>query len=133
MKYVDDFRSVKLIQRALKAIWRIAPERQINLMEVCGTHTQSFFRFGLRKKLPQSINLISGPGCPVCVSEQGYIDAAISLCCRKGIHLLTFGDMLRVPGSNSTLEREKAKYGNVSVVYSPWIACGKPACGRIRI
>ena len=119
MKYIDEFRSRKLTARLAGKITGIMPGRGVNIMEVCGTHTMSFYRFGLNKILPEKLRLISGPGCPVCVSSQGYIDGAISLAKEKDVAVLTFGDMLRVPGSRSTLERERAAHGSVHTVYSP--------------
>lgn len=118
MKYINEFRSVSLAKKLIRKIKGITPQGKINFMEVCGTHTQSFHRFGLDKLLPSNIRLIAGPGCPVCVSSQEYIDNAIMLAQQKNAVILTFGDMLRIPGSRSTLEKEKAKYGNVRVVYS---------------
>ena len=118
MRYIDDFRDKKLIKEVAARIKEIMPKHRINIMEVCGTHTQAFFRFGLDKILPAGLRLISGPGCPVCVSSQEYIDTAVSLARHKEILILTFGDMLRVPGSSSTLEKERARFGNVRVVYS---------------
>jgi hydrogenase expression/formation protein HypD len=93
--------------------------RDVQLMEVCGTHTMVVFRTGLRQLLPTSVKLISGPGCPVCVTDTNYIDAAIELCRRPYVVVATFGDLLRVPGSESSLERERAAGANVRVVYSP--------------
>jgi len=118
MKYIDEFRDAKLVKKFAQRIKRIAPSRSINIMEVCGTHTQSFFRFGLDELMPKNLRLIAGPGCPVCVSSQEYIDNAIKLAQQKDTLILTFGDMLRIPGTQSTLEREKTKFGNVRVVYS---------------
>jgi hydrogenase expression/formation protein HypD len=118
MRYVDEFRNIKLIKEVTGKIREIMPEYKVNIMEVCGTHTQSFYRFGLDKILPVNLRLISGPGCPVCVSSQEYIDSAIKLAQEKDTLILTFGDMLRIPGTHSTLERERAKSGNVHVVYS---------------
>src|SRR3989338_477809 len=119
MKYVDEFRNQKLVALLAQKIKSVAPaDKIINLMEVCGTHTQGFFRFGLREIIPENIRLLSGPGCPVCVSSQGYIDQAIALCRKKGIIITTFGDMLRVPGNRSSLEKERAKGADVRVVYS---------------
>jgi len=119
MKYLDEFRDKNLIHKLLEKIKEIAPGGEtINIMEVCGTHTQSFFRFGLDKLLPRNINLIAGPGCPVCVSTQEFIDQAIELTQTKENLILSFGDMLRVPGNKTTLERVRAKHGNVAVVYS---------------
>ncbi len=119
MKYIDEFRNQNLIRKVSQGIKEIMPEGNRNIMEVCGTHTQNFFRFGLIKLIPQRLSLISGPGCPVCVSSQGYIDKAIAYAKDKNIIILTFGDMLRVPGTSSTLEIERAKGANVAVVYSP--------------
>lgn len=91
----------------------------VALMEVCGTHTTSFFRHGIRDLLPSSIRLISGPGCPVCVTPTGYVDLALRLLEEPGVSIATFGDMIRVPGSRSSLERERAHGRSVQVVYSP--------------
>jgi len=118
MRYVDEFRNKRLTKKLLGAIRRIMPVQNINIMEVCGTHTQGIHRFGLDKILPGNLRLISGPGCPVCVSAQGYIDSAIELAGYKDVIILTFGDMLHIPGSRSTLEKERARFGNVGVVYS---------------
>ncbi|MCX5703852.1 MAG: hydrogenase formation protein HypD, partial [Candidatus Omnitrophica bacterium] len=79
MKYVDEFRDKNLVKKFAEKIKAITPKQGLKIMEVCGTHTQSFYRFGLDKLLPQNLRLISGPGCPVCVSTQGYIDSAIKL------------------------------------------------------
>lgn len=88
-------------------------------MEVCGTHTMAIWRHGLRSMLPEKIRLISGPGCPVCVTSPGQIDAAIALARKPNTIVATFGDMVRVPGSRSSLERERAAGADVRVVYSP--------------
>ncbi len=93
--------------------------RTVRLMEVCGTHTMVAFRSGLRSLLPPSVLLISGPGCPVCVTPNGYIDAAVDLSRRAGVTIATFGDLVRVPGSASSLEKERATGAAVEVVYSP--------------
>jgi len=119
MKYIDEFRNKNLVKGLSNKIRRIMPNQKINIMEVCGTHTQNFFRFGLDKIIPQNLRLISGPGCPVCVSTQDYIDTAINLSQRKDAIILTFGDMLRIPGTHSTLEKERARLGNIAVIYSP--------------
>lgn len=118
MRYIDEFRNKNLIKEAVGRIKRVIPSQRINIMEVCGTHTQSFYRFGLDKILPNNLRLISGPGCPVCVSTQEYIDTAIRLTKNKNTIILTFGDMLGVPGTYSNLERERTNFGNVCVVYS---------------
>lgn len=91
----------------------------LRFMEVCGTHTISIFRSGIRSLLPQGIELISGPGCPICVTPPGEIDQAIALSRLDGATLVTFGDLMRVPGSSSSLHQEKAKGGDIRVVLSP--------------
>jgi len=118
MKYVDEFRSLKLSRKLAENIQRLMPPAGINIMEVCGTHTQNFYRFGLNKLVPESLRLVSGPGCPVCVSDQQYIDAAIELSKDKNNIILSFGDMLRVPGSSSTLEKERAHGAHIGMAYS---------------
>ncbi|PLX87143.1 MAG: hydrogenase formation protein HypD [Desulfuromonas sp.] len=91
----------------------------ITLMEVCGTHTMAIYRAGIRALLPPQVRLISGPGCPVCVTPIEDIDRAIALTRRPDTLIATFGDMMRVPGSHSSLQREKATGANVRIVYSP--------------
>mgnify|MGYP001605535656 CR=1 FL=1 len=118
MRYIDEFRNINLIKKVAEKIKAVLPRHNINIMEVCGTHTQSFFRFGLDELIPSNLKLIAGPGCPVCVSPQEYIDNAIKLTQYKDNIILTFGDMLRIPGTRSTLEKERSKKGNVKVVYS---------------
>jgi hydrogenase expression/formation protein HypD len=120
MKYIDEFRNINLIKKLAAKIKASAPSGKINLMEVCGTHTQSFYRFGLNKLIPPSLRLISGPGCPVCVSDQLYIDKAIALAKIKDTIILSFGDMLRVPGTKSSLEKQRAAGSDVRLVYSAW-------------
>ena len=83
--------------------------RQINIMEVCGTHTVSIFRNGIRSILPGNLKLLSGPGCPVCVTDQGYIDAVLELADRDDCIIATYGDMIRVPGIDGSLEKKQAK------------------------
>ncbi len=89
-----------------------------SIMEVCGTHTVSLMRSGVKSMLPKNIRLISGPGCPVCVTSQGYIDAACELSLRDGIIICTYGDMVRVPGGDGSLEDCRAKGAQVKIVYS---------------
>jgi hydrogenase expression/formation protein HypD len=93
--------------------------RPVSLMEVCGTHTMAICRHGLRARLPKNLRLISGPGCPACVTPCDQIDAAVAMSAEPGVTLVTFGDMLRVPGSTSSLERERADGRDIRVVYSP--------------
>lgn len=118
MKYIDEFRNRALIQKIAREIKRITPAGKINIMEVCGTHTHQFYRFGLDKLLPANLKLISGPGCPVCVSAQEYIDQAIAYTQDTRNIIVTFGDMLRLPGSHSTLEKARSQGAGVSLVYS---------------
>jgi len=96
----------------------IPGDSPIALMEICGTHTVAIRRAGLRALLPQRVRLISGPGCPVCVTSQGTIDVLVGLAARDGVTVATFGDMVRVPGSAASLERRKAEGGRVAVCYS---------------
>ncbi|NQU44343.1 hydrogenase formation protein HypD [bacterium] len=91
---------------------------EIRLMEVCGTHTVSIFRSGIRSLLPKNVRLISGPGCPVCVTPSGYLDAACNLAGRSGVTVCTYGDMVRVPGTDGSLADHRAQGGDVRVVYS---------------
>jgi len=93
--------------------------RPLTLMEVCGTHTMAIHRHGIRALLPENVRLISGPGCPVCVTSQGQVDQIVELAARPEVTIATFGDMVRVPGSHSSLERERAGGADVRVVYSP--------------
>ena len=119
MKYVDEFRDRHLIDKVADEIRRaVDPGRAYNIMEVCGTHTMSIFRFGLCSILPENIKLISGPGCPVCVTPNEYIDKAIAVAGMKDVITATFGDMMKVPGSRSSLEKEKAGGSNIKMVYS---------------
>ncbi len=105
-------RARKTIEEACESIGR-----QITVMEVCGTHTVSIFRSGIRSLLPERLKLLSGPGCPVCVTDQGYIDAVMQLADRDDCLIATYGDMIRVPGSDGSLET-RAVRGNVRVVLS---------------
>jgi hydrogenase expression/formation protein HypD len=91
----------------------------VKFMEVCGTHTMEIGRLGLRSLLPENIELVSGPGCPVCVTPGAYIDAAVELALGKRIHIITYGDMVRVPGNKASLEEAKAAGGKIHVVTSP--------------
>jgi len=91
--------------------------RQINIMEVCGTHTVSIFRSGIRSILPDNLKLLSGPGCPVCVTDQGYIDAVLRLADRDDCIIATYGDMIRVPGKEGSLETKQTK-ANIKIVLS---------------
>lgn len=93
--------------------------RPLRFMEVCGTHTVSIFRAGLRQMLPVGVALVSGPGCPVCVTPDDYMDKAIAYAAREDVILATFGDMLKVPGSSSSLAEAEAEGADIRIVYSP--------------
>ncbi len=119
MKYVDEFRDRRLIDKVAREIREaVDTTRVYNFMEVCGTHTMNIFRFGLKDLLPENINLMSGPGCPVCVTPNEYIDKAVALSRMKDVIIATFGDMFRVPGSRSSLEKEKAHGAAIKTFYS---------------
>ncbi|MEP0847129.1 MAG: hydrogenase formation protein HypD [Phycisphaerae bacterium] len=108
------------LDAARRAIAELAARvgRRVQLMEVCGTHTVSIFRSGLRSLLPVNVRLVSGPGCPVCVTAQRHIDAAIELAGEANVILATYGDMLRVPGRLGSLEQRRAAGASVQVVSS---------------
>ena len=112
-----EFRDPELA-KALVAQIREKSRDPLRLMEVCGTHTMSIFRYGIRSVLPDTITLLSGPGCPVCVTAQKDIDAYVMLARRPEVILTTFGDLMKVPGSGSSLAGEKAKGADVRMVYS---------------
>jgi hydrogenase expression/formation protein HypD len=123
MKYIDGFRdpgAAAALSAEIAAL-AAAPElknRRVAIMEVCGSHTMAIARYGIREILPPNIELISGPGCPVCVTEAGYIDAAVKLADR-GVLIASFGDMIRVRGSELSLADCRARGGTVEVCYSP--------------
>ncbi len=118
MRCLDEFHDPKIAQGLIKAIEGLVDNRQICLMEVCGTHTTAIFKHGLRGLLPASLKLLSGPGCPVCVTPAHDIDAAIWLSSQKDVIFTTFGDMMRVPGTTGSLEKQRAKGADIRVVYS---------------
>jgi len=118
LKFIDEYRDGEKARPIIEEIHRLAGE-PLKLMEVCGTHTFSIARYGLRKALPDTIELVSGPGCPVCVTSSEDLDKAISMSRIPGAAVATFGDMVRVPGSDSSLALERAAGREVRVVYSP--------------
>jgi hydrogenase expression/formation protein HypD len=118
LRYVDEYRNARIAQR-LAADIRGTVTRPWVLMEICGGQTHTIMRYGLDELLPAGIELVHGPGCPVCVTPLETIDRAIALASRPEVILVTYGDMLRVPGSHSDLFRVKASGGDVRVVYSP--------------
>jgi hydrogenase expression/formation protein HypD len=121
MKFQDEFRDRSLVQNMAANIRRMAEKlpTPVNFMEVCGTHTMSIYQYGLRSLLPENVRLVSGPGCPVCVTPIGYIDKALACTEDPRNIIATFGDMLRVPGSNSSLMEERAQGADIRIVYSP--------------
>jgi hydrogenase expression/formation protein HypD len=120
VKFVDEFRDSDLIARTCEEIRRLAdPGRHYRLMEVCGGHTHAIYRFGLKDVLPANIELIHGPGCPVCVLPMGRIDDGLSLARRPEVIFAAFGDMMRVPGAHGSPLEHKARGLDVRIVYSP--------------
>jgi len=118
MRFSDEFRDAKIVQSIAERL-RNSACKSATIMEVCGTHTMSAARFGLKSLLPEGVRLVSGPGCPVCVTAPNDIDAFLALGSVPGAILVSFGDMLRVPGSSTSLERERAAGADVRIVYSP--------------
>ncbi len=123
MKYIEGFRNPKAARKLAGRIRELAADldaqgKPAHIMEVCGTHTMAIARYGIRDLLPPNIDLVSGPGCPVCVTNAGYIDAAIELA-GAGPVVVSFGDMIQVPGSHSSLAQCRANGGSVEVCYGP--------------
>lgn len=118
MRYLDEFRDPELAQKLLNEIHHMTT-RHWAIMEVCGGQTHSIIRNGLDQLLPEKIELIHGPGCPVCVTPLEIIDKALAIAARPEVIFCSFGDMLRVPGSKSDLFQVKSQGGDVRVVYSP--------------
>jgi hydrogenase expression/formation protein HypD len=125
MKYVDEYRDrakaqilVKDIERLIAGI-KIAEQRPLQIMEICGGHTHSIFRYGIEGLLPKSIELVHGPGCPVCVLPMGRVDDAVAIAGQPSVIFTTFGDAMRVPGSRKSLLQAKADGADIRIVYSP--------------
>jgi hydrogenase expression/formation protein HypD len=120
MKYVDEFREPSLILQAAAEIRRLADvDRHFRIMEVCGGHTHAIYRFALEDLLPPNVELIHGPGCPVCVLPMGRIDAGLSLAIEHGLIFASFGDVMRVPGRHGSPLQHMARGVDVRMVYSP--------------
>jgi hydrogenase expression/formation protein HypD len=117
MKYVEEYRDPELGKKLLARIHRNS-RKPTRLMEFCGGHTAAIFKHGLRQLLPDNIEMLSGPGCPVCVTAAADLDRAIALAKLPGVIVTSFGDMVRVPGSNSSLQQAKADGADIRVVYS---------------
>lgn len=120
MKYVDEFRNPQLIAKSASEIRQLAdPRRHYRLMEVCGGHTHAIYRFGLKDLLPPNIELIHGPGCPVCVLPMGRIDDGLKIAEDPKVIFAAFGDVMRVPGTQGSPLERKARGMDVRIVYSP--------------
>ncbi len=125
MKYVDEFRDPVKAQTLKHAIHELvkqipsAAERPLQIMEFCGGHTHTIFRYGIEQLLPKNIELVHGPGCPVCVLPMGRVDDCVALAERPNVIFTTFGDAMRVPGSKKSLLQAKAEGADVRMVYSP--------------
>jgi hydrogenase expression/formation protein HypD len=117
VKHIDEYREKSMIVKIANLIIRNA-DREYSFMEVCGGHTAAIHRFGILSLLPDGIKLLSGPGCPVCVTSNDFIDKAIEYSRRYNAIITTFGDLIRVPGSDSTLEMEMARGGEIRIVLS---------------
>ena len=122
MKFVTEFRDQRHAEPLLREIERLAAQvrataqRPLRIMEVCGGHTYSIFRHGIEGLLPAAIELVHGPGCPVCVLPLGRIDAAIAIAEAPGVIFTTFGDAMRVPGSRKSLMQAQAEGADVRMV-----------------
>ncbi|MBT1070262.1 hydrogenase formation protein HypD [Pelotalea chapellei] len=134
MNYLDQFQDRNVVRGLADRIAQLTAGRAapMTFMEVCGTHTMAISRYGIRSILPSQVRLISGPGCPVCVTPNSYIDRAVAMCRIPGIIITTFGDMMRVPGSSSSLMEQRAKGADIRTVYSPLDAMALAAKNRDR-
>ncbi len=117
MKYIDEYRDKEIVRLLAEEIKKTVT-RPVRLMEVCGGHTMSIQKYGIPYLLPKEVELISGPGCPVCVTSRSYIDRAVAYSRLDDVIITTYGDLIRVPGSSSSLDREKANGADVRIVYS---------------
>lgn len=117
MKFVDEYREEAIVKKLADSIGKTAVKDYL-FMEVCGGHTASIHRFAIPSLLPANIKLISGPGCPVCVTGAGFIDRLVSLARTDDIVIATFGDLIRIPGSESSLEKERQSGADIRIVFS---------------
>ncbi len=118
MKYLDEFRNKKLAL-PLVAELKNSVTRPLRVMEVCGSHTMAIFRDGIRSILPEGFELISGPGCPVCVTSASHMDAFIGMADQPGVRVAIFGDLFRVPGTQGSLAHASSRGAKIDIVYSP--------------
>ena len=123
MKYVDEFRDrdkAAALLHAIEAVTEeIRPAKALQIMEVCGGHTHAIFRYGIEAMLPDAVELVHGPGCPVCVLPMGRVDDCVAIATQPGVIFVTFGDAMRVPGSQGSLMQAKANGADIRMVYSP--------------
>ncbi len=125
MKYMDEFRDADLVKRTLDEIQRTVTRPWV-IMEICGGQTHAIMRYGLDQLLPPEIEMVHGPGCPVCVTPLELIDKALAIACQPEVIFTSYGDMLRVPGSDKDLFSARAAGADVRVVYSPLDAVKMP-------
>jgi hydrogenase expression/formation protein HypD len=118
MKHLDEYRDSSLAMPLVKELKK-AVIRPLRVMEICGSHTMAIFRNGLRSILPPGMELVSGPGCPVCVTSASHMDAFIAMADRPGVRVAIFGDLFRVPGSHTSLAQASSRGAQVDIVYSP--------------
>ena len=118
MKYVTEFRDARLVNQTITEIYKVVTKPWV-IMEICGGQTHSIMRYGLDQLLPPEIELVHGPGCPVCVTSLELIDKALAIASHPGVIFTSYGDMLRVPGSGWDLSTVRSEGGDVRVVYSP--------------
>jgi len=121
MKYLDEFRDPQQASKVLSRIGNLVREidRPLRVMEVCGGHTHAIFRYGIENLLPEGLELVHGPGCPVCVLPMGRVDDCVAVAAQPGVIFTTFGDAMRVPGSRKSLLQARAEGADVRMVYSP--------------
>lgn len=118
MKHVDEYRDIELAKPLVAELQR-AVTKPLRVMEICGTHTMAIFRNGLRTILPEGMELVSGPGCPVCVTSASHMDAFIAMADEPGVRVAIFGDLFRVPGSAGSLAEASSRGAKIDIVYSP--------------
>ncbi len=118
MKYLDEYRDKKLAQPLVAELHK-SLTKPLRVMEVCGSHTMAIFRDGVRSVLPQGFELISGPGCPVCVTSASHMDAFINMADQPGVRVAIFGDLFRVPGTHGSLAHASSRGAKIDIVYSP--------------
>ena len=125
MRFVDEYRAPEQVMQLIAHLKSRAQqlsytaERPLRIMEVCGGHTHAIFKFGLDQLLPENIEFIHGPGCPVCVLPMGRIDTCIEIASHQEVIFCTFGDAMRVPGKNGSLMQAKSRGADIRIVYSP--------------